>query len=281
MSDGKVDQKLDKPAVATVGTPPGLGGELLTHPASGTIQAERPLATNPVQGGKLAFNDGDLFKNTLRASDQVVQAADTPPPQGLNFWNKGVSQDTQDRIIDAVGRLPASVKNELAAKGTQIYAFKDIREYDKFFGTHNSELVVDGNRLAAADAASLNEPNAHPPRIAIFEQTMNGEPIKKHDDIGGLTRHELGHILTNPMIPNQNLDNNWDRDLAQIVSAEAARVPNNLRTGLLSHYFHGPAEIYAETFAISQGGGGSQKEDAYLRQYFPKTIQYLRNKYPQ
>ena len=277
---GPIEANAEKTALTPVtGLPPNLAGDLLSHP--GKTAAAAPADRTPVTtaDGKLAFNDGDLYRNTMNPSDRVLPVAAKAPEGGLLYFNQGVSSDVSNTITKAIMDLPAKVKDQLSAQNTQVYAFKDIREYDKYFGTHVSEQVVDGNRLAAKDAASLNEPNAHPPRIAIFEKNMDGEPISKYEDIAGLTRHELGHIITNPMLPPPDLSGNWDRDLAVNVANEARNVPNSLRTGLLSHYFHGPAEIYAETFAIANGGGSNKAEDAVLQRYFPKTIAYLKNEF--
>jgi len=270
---------VEKKGLAQAASPQGLGGDLLSKPGTVAGSQDRPAVPEIQIGGKLNISDGDLYKSTLKPTDKVAQAPVSADSQ-LPFFNKGVSPELASTIQTAIDQLPPKVRQQLHDQGAQVYAFKDIREYDKFFGTHKSEEVVDGHRLAAEDAVSLNDTNAHPPRIAIFERTMKGDQINKFEDAAGLTRHELGHIVTNKLIPPPDASGPWDRELALRVGTEAKTVPIALRNGVLQHYFHaGPAEIYAETFAMSIGGGSNKTEDALLQKYFPQTLAYLRNAY--
>ena len=255
-----------------------LGGDLLSHPNATSVPNEI-VATNTFDGMHLHLSNDDLYSGLGNSNDSTAQPIDKGSESHLHAVNMGTSAELANTVQSALDKLPPKVKQQLEKDGVQVYTFKDINQYDRYFGTNKSSETVDGRTAAAADATSLNDLNANPPRVAIFERTGSGDNVSQYDDIGGLTRHELGHVITNKLIPKPNSED-FDRQLAVIASAEGAKVPAQLRNGILQHYFHsGPAEIYAETFAMAVGGGSSTNEDRLIQRYFPQTVNYLRNEF--
>jgi hypothetical protein len=255
-----------------------LGGDLLStrSPENGAKKIQVAAATFDGQNFHLS---PEALYGITRSSDQVAAPAQASD-KGLHAVNMGTSPELANKVQEAIDKLPPQVKQQLEKQGVQIYTFKDINQYDKQFGTNKGSEIVDGLSPAANDATSLNDVNAHPPRIAIFERTGNGQLVSDSDDIGGLTRHELGHVITNQFIPPPDGSGNWDRQLAMLASTEGNKVPASLRNGILEHYFHsGTAEIYAETFAMAVGGGSSGREDSLIQKYFPQTLNYLRREF--
>ena len=279
MVENANDAHLDKHPAATnsVGT---LGGDLLSARAPEAGAKNIQVASSTFDGHNFHVTSDALF-GLNRVSDQTAAAPAQASDKGLHTVNMGTSPELANKVQEALDKLPPQVKQQLEKEGVQVYTFKDIHDYDKQFGTNKGSEIVDGRSSAADDATSLNDVNAHPPRIAIFERTGNGQLVSDSDDIGGLTRHELGHVITNQFIPKADGSGNWDRNLAVLASTEGNKVPANLRNGILAHYFHsGPAEIYAETFAMAVGGGSSRQEDSLIQKYFPQTLNYLRKEFP-
>jgi predicted Zn-dependent protease with MMP-like domain len=255
-----------------------LGGDLLSKkPEAGAKKIL--VASSTLDGTKLNLSAGDLYGSIDGAPERVADVGKSTD-KSLHPINMGTSVELANKVQDAIDKLPPQVRQQLEKEGVQVYTFKDINQYDKQFGTNKGSEIVDGHSSAADDATSLNDLNAHPPRIAIFERTGNGQLVSDSDDIGGLTRHELGHVITNHLIPKPDGSGDFDRQLATIASSEGSKVPANLRNGILQHYFHaGPAEIYAETFAMAVGGGSSRDEDRLIQRYFPQTLGYLRHEF--
>jgi hypothetical protein len=174
----------------------------------------------------------------------------------LRCHNMGASAECLSSVQKGLASIPAHIRAELESSGVEVYVFKSIADYDKAFGTHKAQDGGNG-------AESVFDSSVHPPRIAVFENYLDGTPIKNSARCSpeGLVRHELGHAIS-------SLKGYRHPDFETTLSEEALKLPEKDKKflmreigtrehpGPLYRYFgtESKDETYAEMFAMVTGG---------------------------
>jgi len=285
MSDAQIAQAPFKPDVPPVDFSHVIG-QTWQKPIQDAPRLAQIAPSNDVSNGYLELGDWrQLYgehviaqgtQKSPEAKDKVEPTADKKTEKAeLSIANRGASPEYAKEVQKGLDSLPPYVKDELAKHHVEIYVFKNIDEYNKAFPGHKG---------GSADAGGMfDKSDPKHPRIAVFEDTPDGKPVKGYGyDPAGLLRHEVGHAHSffNGYQGAMDLHTALGKEANQIKNDDpnkAQKMVYDCLHGALKYYFSNPDEMYAEMFAMATGGGSNPVADAYMMMYFANTIKYERD----
>jgi hypothetical protein len=210
------------------------------------------------------------------AKDKVETTANKKTEKAeLSVENRGASPEYANEVRKGLDSLPPHIKAELATHHVEICVFKSIDDYNKAFPAHKKGVEA-GGLFDSSDPKHL--------RIAVFENAPDGTPVKDlMYNPAGLLRHEVGHAHSffngGMQLPKSMYDGvvTESKELANINPHKHEKMVRDCTHDPLNRYFGKWEEMYAEIFAIANGGGSDTAGDAYLMIYFKKLIDQVRD----
>lgn len=192
------------------------------------------------------------------------QPAEPVKPESLVRFTETVSPEFREQVLDTIKAMPPAVHQLLHDKGWQIEVGSRFLEVAPHMANRHPPGRVRGTSYDTVGGMSY--PHSNPPKIYLAENVLDDEDGRWHKNgkaLGDL-RHEIGHAVDDALgRPSER------GAFARAHRADVAALDDDDADDL-SYYAgttdnRGPREAFAETFAVTFGGGcrGMQLGDKF------------------
>ncbi len=241
----------------------------------GTVDADAEISydRNDRQYRDIADHLGGLRPGQVKIvqpwSDQIQkQDISTPPGDAPAPRPQPVapSTDFSNTVNDTYNALPQNVRDSLARDGVKVIATDKVTDIMPELAGQKPRGWPPGSSWDDVDGAY----DTTGKRIIVAQRQGSSKPSK--NDVAGLTRHETGHAVDrlNNLSSQATFQTAYDREVANVPKPDEQALDYFLQNGDA-----GREEMFAETFAIINGGATTKYREFLLKKDFPDTIKVV------
>ncbi len=203
------------------------------------------------------------WSDQIQKQDIITPPGDAPAPRPQPV---APSTDFSNTVNDTYNALPQNVKDSLARDGVKVIATDKVTDIMPELAGQKPRGWPPGSSWDDVDGAY----DTTGKRIIVAQRQGSSKPSK--NDVAGLTRHETGHAVDrlNNLSSQATFQTAYDREVANVPKPDEQALDYFLQNGDA-----GREEMFAETFAIINGGATTKYREFLLKKDFPDTIKVV------